>query len=215
MLYWLCVQVGESSKERRQKLSVKFLLHAAGNVAAKFPYEPVYFQFSCLMIICITFVSLILILHCALFWHQVLVGAFRKIPKATWNAKERYLSLKSLNIFIIFNIYGIAVVQFSQFQELSGDLNFSLIYFQWTCRLWMFPISSLSSAETILSEIPGYKVEVIVLFFFFVMIVYIVAICVFWSLSFPYIVFKVENLDSLVQRAIAAASAIPDLRGIC
>ncbi|XP_044499508.1 SWI/SNF-related matrix-associated actin-dependent regulator of chromatin subfamily A-like protein 1 isoform X2 [Mangifera indica] len=100
------VNSGESSKERRQKLSVKFLLHAAGNVAAKFPYEP------------------------------VLVGAFRKIPKATWNAKE---------------------------------------------RLWMFPISSLSSAETILSEIPGYKVEV-------------------------------ENLDSLVQRAIAAASAIPDLR---
>ncbi|KAI5349031.1 hypothetical protein L3X38_001918 [Prunus dulcis] len=41
------------------KLSVKFFLHASGNIAAKFPYD------------------------------QVLVGAVRKIPKSTWNAKER------------------------------------------------------------------------------------------------------------------------------
>ncbi|KAJ0033911.1 hypothetical protein Pint_24161 [Pistacia integerrima] len=100
------VNSGEFSKEQLPKLSVKLLLHASGNVAAKFPYDP------------------------------VLVGAFRKIPKATWNAKE---------------------------------------------RIWMFPISSLSSAETILSEISGYKVEV-------------------------------ENLDSLVRRAIAAASVTPDLQ---
>ncbi|XP_031285770.1 SWI/SNF-related matrix-associated actin-dependent regulator of chromatin subfamily A-like protein 1 isoform X1 [Pistacia vera] len=100
------VNSGEFSKEQPPKLSVKLLLHASGNVAAKFPYDP------------------------------VLVGAFRKIPKATWNAKE---------------------------------------------RIWMFPISSLSSAETILSEISGYKVEV-------------------------------ENLDSLVRRAIAAASVTSDLQ---
>ncbi|XP_031285771.1 SWI/SNF-related matrix-associated actin-dependent regulator of chromatin subfamily A-like protein 1 isoform X2 [Pistacia vera] len=100
------VNSGEFSKEQLPKLSVKLLLHASGNVAAKFPYDP------------------------------VLVGAFRKIPKATWNAKE---------------------------------------------RIWMFPISSLSSAETILSEISGYKVEV-------------------------------ENLDSLVRRAIAAASVTSDLQ---
>ncbi|XP_022972164.1 SWI/SNF-related matrix-associated actin-dependent regulator of chromatin subfamily A-like protein 1 isoform X5 [Cucurbita maxima] len=41
------------------KLSVKFFLHSSGNIAAKFSYD------------------------------QVLVEAFRKIPKATWNAKER------------------------------------------------------------------------------------------------------------------------------
>ncbi|CAL8990942.1 unnamed protein product, partial [Prunus brigantina] len=41
------------------KLSVKFFLHASGKIAAKFPYD------------------------------QVLVGAFRKIPKSTWNAEER------------------------------------------------------------------------------------------------------------------------------
>lgn len=88
------------------KLSVKFFLHASGDIASKFSYD------------------------------QVLVAAFRKIPKATWNAKE---------------------------------------------RLWMFPISSLSSAEKVLGQIPGYNVEV-------------------------------EDIDPLVHRAIAAASAIPDLR---
>ncbi|KAM3708065.1 hypothetical protein ACB094_02G072500 [Castanea mollissima] len=88
------------------KASVKFFLHATGNIAAKFLYD------------------------------QVLVAAFRKIPKASWNAKE---------------------------------------------RLWIFPTSSLSSAEKVLSEIPGYNVEV-------------------------------EDMDPLVHRAIAAASAVPDLR---
>ncbi|CAK7327448.1 unnamed protein product [Dovyalis caffra] len=95
----------ESSKAL-PKLSVKFILHATGNIAAKFTYDP------------------------------VLVGALRKVPKATWNAKE---------------------------------------------RLWIFPVSSLLSAEKILSEIPGFNVEV-------------------------------EKLDALVQRAIAAVSAAPDLR---
>ncbi|XP_021281797.1 SWI/SNF-related matrix-associated actin-dependent regulator of chromatin subfamily A-like protein 1 isoform X2 [Herrania umbratica] len=96
----------QCSKEQLPKLSVKFILHATGNIAAKFSYK------------------------------QVLVDAFRKIPKATWNAKE---------------------------------------------RLWMFPLSSLSSAEKVLCEVSGFKVEV-------------------------------ENLHPLVQRAIAAASALPDLR---
>ncbi|KAH9766627.1 Chromatin remodeling factor18 [Citrus sinensis] len=64
------------------------------------------------------------------------LGAFRKIPKATWNAKE---------------------------------------------RLWTFPVPFLSSAEKVLSEISGYNVEI-------------------------------ENLHPLVQRAIASASAAPDLR---
>ncbi|KAI5349026.1 hypothetical protein L3X38_001913 [Prunus dulcis] len=67
------------------KLSVKFFLHASGNIATTFPYE------------------------------QVLVGAVREIPKSSWNAKE---------------------------------------------RLWMFPISSLSSAEKFLHETSGVNVEV-------------------------------------------------------
>ncbi|GMN55058.1 hypothetical protein TIFTF001_024180 [Ficus carica] len=66
----------------------------------------------------------------------VVVAAVRKIPKATWNAKE---------------------------------------------RLWIFPPCSLSSAEKGLREISGVDVEL-------------------------------ENLDPLVHRAIAAASAIPDLQ---
>ncbi|RVX22327.1 SWI/SNF-related matrix-associated actin-dependent regulator of chromatin subfamily A-like protein 1 [Vitis vinifera] len=75
---------GNCSKELH-KLSVKFFLHASGNIAAKFSYDP------------------------------VVVGAFRKISKASWNAKE---------------------------------------------RLWMFPLSSLSSAEKVLHEITGINVEI-------------------------------------------------------
>ncbi|KAA3477955.1 SWI/SNF-related matrix-associated actin-dependent regulator [Gossypium australe] len=97
----------QCSKEQLPKVSLKFILHATGNIAAKFPYN------------------------------QVLVDAFRKIPKATWNAKE---------------------------------------------RLWMFPQSSLSLAEKVPCEVPGCNIEV-------------------------------ENLHPLVQRAIAAASALPDLQG--
>nr|VDC71304.1 unnamed protein product [Brassica rapa] len=48
-------------------------------------------------------------------------------------------------------------------------------------RLWIFPQSSLSSAENILRQVSSVKVEV-------------------------------ENLDPLVQRAIASASRVPDLR---
>ncbi|XP_012573447.1 uncharacterized protein [Cicer arietinum] len=45
----------------------------------------------------------------------------------------------------------------------------------------MFPLTSLSEAEKVLRELPGYNVQV-------------------------------ENLDSLVQRAITAATSVPDLR---
>ncbi|KAK8592589.1 hypothetical protein V6N13_063162 [Hibiscus sabdariffa] len=96
----------QCSKEHEPRVSLRLFLHATGNIAAKFPYN------------------------------QVLVDNFRKIPKATWNAKE---------------------------------------------RLWMFPQSSLSSAEKVLSEISGCNVEV-------------------------------ENLHPLVQRAVAAASALPDIQ---
>ncbi|KAL2978097.1 hypothetical protein AAZX31_13G100600 [Glycine max] len=88
------------------KFSVKFFLHSSGNVAAKFQYD------------------------------QVVIAAFRRIPRSSWNAKE---------------------------------------------RLWIFPLSSLSEAEKVIGEIPGYNVQV-------------------------------DNLDPLVQRAIVAASAVPDLQ---
>ncbi|RXH80035.1 hypothetical protein DVH24_041182 [Malus domestica] len=52
------VNLGEPLKEL-PKITVKFFLHASGNIAAKFPYD------------------------------QAVVGAVRKIPKATWYAKER------------------------------------------------------------------------------------------------------------------------------
>ncbi|KAL2470201.1 chromatin remodeling factor18 [Abeliophyllum distichum] len=97
----------DPSKKQQPKLTVKLFLHASGNIAARFPYD------------------------------QVLVGYFRNITKASWNAKE---------------------------------------------RLWMFPLSSLSTVEKVLSGgVPGSNLEL-------------------------------ENLDPLVRRAIAASSAIPDLR---
>ncbi|VFR01342.1 unnamed protein product [Cuscuta campestris] len=68
-----------------QKRFVKLFLHASGNIAARFLFD------------------------------QQLVDAFRKIPKAGWNAKE---------------------------------------------RLWMFPLSSLSSAEKVLNEISSLNVEI-------------------------------------------------------
>lgn len=96
----------DKHSKQLQKFSVKFFLHSSGNVAAKFQYD------------------------------QVVVAAFRRIPRSSWNAKE---------------------------------------------RLWVFPLSSLSEAEQVLGEISGYDVQV-------------------------------ENLDPLVHRAIAAASAVPDLQ---
>ncbi|KAJ7955342.1 SWI/SNF-related matrix-associated actin-dependent regulator of chromatin subfamily A-like protein 1 [Quillaja saponaria] len=106
----LPTSVSSGAKDDRSKelptLSVKFFLHSSGSIAAKFSYD------------------------------QVVVAAFRTIPKATWNAKE---------------------------------------------RLWMFPASSLTSAEKILTEISGHNVQL-------------------------------ENLETLVHRAIVAASAAPDLR---
>ncbi|TKY54337.1 SWI/SNF-related matrix-associated actin-dependent regulator of chromatin subfamily A protein 1 [Spatholobus suberectus] len=96
----------EKHSKELQKFSVKFFLHSSGYVAAKFQYD------------------------------QVVVAAFRRIPKSSWHAKE---------------------------------------------RLWVFPLSSLSEAGKVLGEISSYNVQV-------------------------------ENLDPLVQRAIAAASAVPDLQ---
>ncbi|KAL2960494.1 hypothetical protein AAZX31_17G040600 [Glycine max] len=67
---------------------------------------------------------------------RLLIAAFRRIPRSSWNAKE---------------------------------------------RLWIFPLSSLLEAEKVLGEIPSYSVQV-------------------------------DNLDPLVKRAVAAASAVPDLQ---
>ncbi|XP_057546858.1 uncharacterized protein LOC130825583 isoform X2 [Amaranthus tricolor] len=96
----------DDSSKEARKHTVKLFLHASGSIAARFSYD------------------------------QVLVNAVKKIPKATWNAKE---------------------------------------------RLWMFPLSSLSSAEEIIKGIHGLKIEL-------------------------------DNLDPLVRRAIAAATAVPDLQ---
>ncbi|KAK1407819.1 hypothetical protein QVD17_39446 [Tagetes erecta] len=50
---------GDDCSKPRPKVSIKFFLHASGNIAAKFPYN------------------------------DALVAAIRKVPKANWNGKER------------------------------------------------------------------------------------------------------------------------------
>ncbi|KAL6571732.1 hypothetical protein OROHE_003375 [Orobanche hederae] len=73
------------SKSQQAKVTVKFFLHATGNIAAKFPYD------------------------------KLLIGAFHDIPRASWNAKE---------------------------------------------RLWIFPLSSLPTAESVLCDLPGSNIEI-------------------------------------------------------
>ncbi|XLR08378.1 hypothetical protein S83_036316 [Arachis hypogaea] len=50
------------------KFSVKLFLHSSGHVAVKFQYD------------------------------QVIISAFRRIPRASWNAKERYLPPPPLSL---------------------------------------------------------------------------------------------------------------------
>ncbi|KAL9266259.1 DNA annealing helicase and endonuclease ZRANB3-like protein [Drosera capensis] len=77
-------EVTDGHPKEFPKVKVKFILHASGNIAVKFPYD------------------------------QLIVNAVRGVPKAGWNAKE---------------------------------------------RLWIFPMSSLSSAEKALGALTA-KVEV-------------------------------------------------------
>ncbi|OEL22849.1 DNA annealing helicase and endonuclease ZRANB3 [Dichanthelium oligosanthes] len=85
ILFFLFVIQVNNSQDSSPKVSVHLFLHSSGVIAAKFPYN------------------------------QLLVDAFRKIPKASWNARE---------------------------------------------RVWMFPPSSLSTAEEVLHSVPGLAVEV-------------------------------------------------------
>ena len=115
------------------------------------------------------------------------------------------------------------------------------MYQCWHCRLWIFPPCSLSSAEKGLREISGVDVEVFILSFsntkswvslnsilfrlsvvtwnFYRLFTWVYA--KFVKLGFHHHVFalfsflQLENLDPLVHRAIAAASAIPDLQSKC
>lgn len=77
----LFVFLGDDTSKTR---SIKFFLHASGNVAAKFAYDQVLMLFCFLLIL--SYSGLLELSQSS----QVLVGALRKVPKATWNAKERF-----------------------------------------------------------------------------------------------------------------------------
>ncbi|KMZ74019.1 hypothetical protein ZOSMA_137G00360 [Zostera marina] len=100
--------VEQQQQKQQPKWLVKFVLHSSGLIAAKFQY------------------------------HHLVVEAFKKIQKASWNAKE---------------------------------------------RLWMFPISSLSVIEGILNGIHGVNIQV-------------------------------QQLNNIVQCALHASLACPDLQGL-
>jgi SWI/SNF-related matrix-associated actin-dependent regulator 1 of chromatin subfamily A len=83
-------------------------------------------------------------------------------------------------------------------------------------RLWTFPHSSLSSAENILREISSVKVEVSHIdslkLLQKVQLKLGQAFLRYICYTFCPLNYQIENLDPLVQRAIASASRVPDLR---
>lgn len=74
-----------SSNEGSKKHSIKFFLHSSGSIAARFSYDQV----------CLPFFVLVICYTCEVetdnaVGHKALVNVVKKIPKATWNAKERF-----------------------------------------------------------------------------------------------------------------------------
>ncbi|KAE8077150.1 hypothetical protein FH972_015741 [Carpinus fangiana] len=106
---------------------------------------------------------------------EALSSGSRALPSsitAKVNTDEPSMGLPKLSVKFFLHAGGNIASKFSYDQVVPLS----------ACRmLWMFPISSLSMAEEVLGQISGYNVEV-------------------------------ENIDPLVHRAIAAASALPDLR---
>jgi hypothetical protein len=92
------------------------------------------------------------VLASALF--QLLVDAFRKIPTASWNAKERFSLLfthSSISMFIRYSLWH------------GKTWCLLLIHSFQNNRIWMFPPSSLSIAEGVLDSVHGLTVEVTVI----------------------------------------------------
>ncbi|XP_072063458.1 uncharacterized protein [Arachis hypogaea] len=68
------------------KFSVKLFLHSSGHVAVKFQYD------------------------------QVIISAFRRIPRASWNAKERYILILQMPRFLLYlNISELSLRQVASF----------------------------------------------------------------------------------------------------
>lgn len=92
----------------------------------------------------------------------------------------------------------------------------TLLILLWKSRVWTFPHSSLSSAENILREISSIKVEVCHLDSLVlvqkVQLKLEVKGLLGVLLSNFLLNYQIENLDPLVQRAIASASRVPNLR---
>ncbi|XP_022951636.1 SWI/SNF-related matrix-associated actin-dependent regulator of chromatin subfamily A-like protein 1 [Cucurbita moschata] len=89
--------IGDEGAKELPKLSVKFFLHSSGNIAAKFSYD------------------------------QVLVEAFRKIPKATWNAKERLWMFPISSMSAAENVLRDVVGSKVEVEKLDGLVHRAII----------------------------------------------------------------------------------------
>lgn len=72
------------------------------------------------------------------FLHQVVVGAFRKISKASWNAKERFFFLSFVNVLFQCNV-------------VSHKKNKKNVLFQWISKFW-FVVFALSLTSAIFDD---------------------------------------------------------------
>jgi hypothetical protein len=119
-------------------------------IAAKFPYNQVHFlPYQIFNQLPLNYIVTIYVLS------QKLVDAFRKIPRASWSGKERFVnSVGSIAR------YFYSTAKLDAFCETNNFLILLYLIFQ-IIRVWMFPPTSLSTAEEVLREVPGLAVEVL------------------------------------------------------
>lgn len=143
------------------KLSVKFFLHASGNIAAKFLYDQVLPVSTCrtychvyeLLCLCLY------VLFCIRYWYLLsakfpkLLGMQMKGLSLSLSPHYAHTHTHTHTSFIVIMLYLIFLIPMIACSSHLLEL--------WICRLWMFPISFLSTAEKVLGEISGYNVEVI------------------------------------------------------
>lgn len=134
-MLWFCVQERDCSKEL-QKLSVKFFLHASGNIAAKFPYDTVQLDLVCF--VCIYGIIFFLYLY---FLHRYLWLLSGGYPKPVGMQKKGFLFPYSFffhrecSISINFLLLAFAVSDKSENVQIM-DVPFIFFVISWKDSMW-------------------------------------------------------------------------------
>ena len=127
--------------------------------------QVVWLQQSSLITRCISPTKYLTSCHWIMLWtiylpmsvlSQKLVDAFRKIPRASWSGKDRFvISVGSLAR------YFHSTAKLDAFCETHNVFVILLYLIFPIFRLWMLPPASLSTAEEVLRAVPGLAVEVL------------------------------------------------------